>query len=83
MLRDGLAAREVDPPDFRDPSTGLDDDEEAVGIGFELVKKIRAVGRHDDLLVRKGLYYAMWRQQIGEKRPVLVSSPPPLKVATA
>jgi ATP-binding cassette subfamily B protein len=26
-------------------------------------------GRHEDLLERKGLYYAMWRQQIGERRP--------------
>jgi ATP-binding cassette subfamily B protein len=24
-------------------------------------------GRHHDLLDQKGLYYAMWRQQIGEK----------------
>lgn len=24
-------------------------------------------GRHEELLVEKGLYYAMWRQQIGEK----------------
>lgn len=24
-------------------------------------------GEHDDLLERKGLYYAMWRQQIGER----------------
>jgi ATP-binding cassette subfamily B protein len=24
-------------------------------------------GRHDELLAMKGLYYAMWRQQIGEK----------------
>lgn len=24
-------------------------------------------GRHDELLAEKGLYYAMWRQQIGEK----------------
>jgi ATP-binding cassette subfamily B protein len=24
-------------------------------------------GRHDDLVARKGLYYAMWRQQIGER----------------
>jgi ATP-binding cassette, subfamily B, bacterial len=24
-------------------------------------------GRHQDLLVKKGLYYAMWRQQIGER----------------
>lgn len=26
-------------------------------------------GQHDDLLEQKGLYYAMWRQQIGEKVP--------------
>ena len=26
-------------------------------------------GRHDDLLDGKGLYYAMWRQQVGERRP--------------
>ena len=25
-------------------------------------------GRHDELLSRKGLYYAMWRQQVGERR---------------
>ena len=25
-------------------------------------------GKHDDLLAEKGLYYAMWRQQIGERR---------------
>ena len=24
-------------------------------------------GRHDELVARKGLYYAMWRQQIGER----------------
>lgn len=24
-------------------------------------------GNHDDLVARKGLYYAMWRQQIGER----------------
>jgi ATP-binding cassette subfamily B protein len=27
-------------------------------------------GRHEDLLDLKGLYYAMWRQQIGEERQV-------------
>ena len=27
-------------------------------------------GRHEDLLIEKGLYYAMWRQQIGEKEVV-------------
>ena len=25
-------------------------------------------GKHEDLLVEKGLYYAMWRQQIGERK---------------
>ena len=25
--------------------------------------------RHEELLERKGLYYAMWRQQVGERRP--------------
>jgi len=24
-------------------------------------------GRHEDLLIEKGLYYAMWRQQVGER----------------
>jgi ATP-binding cassette, subfamily B, bacterial len=24
-------------------------------------------GTHDELLAEKGLYYAMWRQQIGER----------------
>ena len=27
-------------------------------------------GRHDELLERVGLYYAMWRQQVGERRNV-------------
>jgi len=27
-------------------------------------------GKHHDLLNQKGLYYAMWRQQIGEKMEV-------------
>jgi ATP-binding cassette, subfamily B, bacterial len=31
-------------------------------------------GRHYDLLAEKGLYYAMWRQQIGEKDAVEVRS---------
>lgn len=29
-------------------------------------------GRHEELLAEKGLYYAMWRQQIGEKHVVEV-----------
>ena len=31
-------------------------------------------GQHDDLLEQKGLYYAMWRQQIGEAEPVLAQN---------
>jgi ATP-binding cassette subfamily B protein len=27
-------------------------------------------GKHFDLIDQKGLYYAMWRQQIGEKHTV-------------
>ena len=30
--------------------------------------RIAEMGRHDDLVVAKGLYYAMWRQQVGERR---------------
>jgi ATP-binding cassette subfamily B protein len=30
-------------------------------------------GHHVELLERKGLYYAMWRQQVGEGRPGLVA----------
>ena len=30
--------------------------------------KIIEQGKHDDLIVEKGLYYAMWRQQIGERK---------------
>ncbi len=38
-------------------------------------------GQHDDLLTRKGLYYAMWRQQVGERRTISapVAGAPPLK----
>jgi ATP-binding cassette subfamily B protein len=31
--------------------------------------RIVEAGRHADLLEEKGLYYAMWRQQVGERRP--------------
>ncbi len=34
-------------------------------------------GRHDELLARTGLYYAMWRQQVGERR-----ADPPASVQT-
>jgi len=30
-------------------------------------------GKHDELLELKGLYYAMWRQQIGEKESIIKS----------
>jgi ATP-binding cassette subfamily B protein len=33
--------------------------------------RIVEVGDHGDLLEKKGLYYAMWRQQVGEDRAVI------------
>jgi ATP-binding cassette subfamily B protein len=30
--------------------------------------KIIETGKHEELLHEKGLYYAMWRQQIGERK---------------
>jgi len=35
--------------------------------------RIVETGRHDDLVAQKGLYYAMWRQQIGERRGVALA----------
>ncbi|HET6701233.1 MAG TPA: ABC transporter ATP-binding protein [Gemmatimonadaceae bacterium] len=32
--------------------------------------RVIETGRHDELLDLTGLYYAMWRQQVGERRPV-------------
>ena len=35
--------------------------------------KVSEIGSHEELLHNKGLYYAMWRQQVGERRqPVFV-----------
>lgn len=34
--------------------------------------KITETGSHEELLLQKGLYYAMWRQQVGERREPLV-----------
>ena len=50
--------------------------------------RIVEFGRHEELLDRKGLYYAMWRQQVGEGSRVdrrtgrVISSPPTSVVAT-
>jgi ATP-binding cassette, subfamily B, bacterial len=35
--------------------------------------KIVEQGNHAELLEQKGLYYAMWRQQIGERKPALIN----------
>ena len=40
--------------------------------------RIVEAGKHDELIDGKGLYYAMWRQQVGERRPV---APPGAPVA--
>src|SRR4051812_27678980 len=37
--------------------------------------RIVETGRHDELVAQKGLYYAMWRQQIGERRPAAAAAP--------
>jgi len=38
-------------------------------------------GRHQELLDRTGLYYAMWRQQVGERRPAPAVVAQPTSVA--
>ena len=35
--------------------------------------RIVETGRHDELVAQKGLYYAMWRQQIGERKHIAVA----------
>jgi ATP-binding cassette, subfamily B, bacterial len=39
--------------------------------------KISEAGTHEFLLAQKGLYYAMWRQQVGERRSDVVKSTAP------
>jgi ATP-binding cassette subfamily B protein len=39
--------------------------------------RIVETGRHDELVDQKGLYYAMWRQQIGERRALGTSATGP------
>ncbi len=47
--------------------------------------RIVEAGRHEELVDLKGLYYAMWRQQVGERRPAApapgVPAAPPSNVA--
>jgi ATP-binding cassette subfamily B protein len=38
-------------------------------------------GRHQELLDRTGLYYAMWRQQVGERRPAPAVAAEPARAA--
>jgi ATP-binding cassette subfamily B protein len=46
--------------------------------------RIVEAGRHEALLDMKGLYYAMWRQQVGERRlDQITPSPRPRLVASA
>jgi ATP-binding cassette subfamily B protein len=44
--------------------------------------RVVETGRHQELLDRKGLYYAMWRQQVGERRPATPAAADPARVAT-
>ncbi|MEA2693994.1 MAG: ATP-binding cassette, subfamily bacterial [Acidobacteriota bacterium] len=45
--------------------------------------RIVEAGRHSELLEKKGLYYAMWRQQVGERRPTRAPVPPAPRLAAA
>jgi ATP-binding cassette subfamily B protein len=39
--------------------------------------RIIEAGKHDELIASTGLYYAMWRQQVGERRPLSAPVPAP------
>ncbi len=39
--------------------------------------KIVEQGDHTELVNKKGLYYAMWRQQIGERKTLAIESEEP------
>jgi len=43
--------------------------------------RVVETGRHDELVDRKGLYYAMWRQQIGERRGLETGAGAPARAA--
>src|SRR5580658_719852 len=43
--------------------------------------RIVEFGRHEELVERKGLYYAMWRQQVGEGRITRAATAPGLLVS--
>jgi ATP-binding cassette subfamily B protein len=37
--------------------------------------RIAESGRHEELVAHMGLYYAMWRQQVGERAPIEDGAP--------
>jgi ATP-binding cassette subfamily B protein len=41
--------------------------------------RITEMGNHEELLEKKGLYYAMWRQQIGERKSTLPEEKEPVE----
>jgi ATP-binding cassette subfamily B protein len=45
--------------------------------------RIVEAGTHAELLDQKGLYHAMWRQQIGERRATAVTPVVPVRPALA
>jgi ATP-binding cassette, subfamily B, bacterial len=45
--------------------------------------RVAETGRHDELLGQKGLYYAMWRQQVGERRAATTGASAPTAAAAA